>query len=259
MLLELEEAIDLLQEFNGVSVTVRVLLAAVLGGLVGSERGRRGRAAGMRTHVLVCLGSTLIMMTGEYIYHTFNSGGDIARLGAQVVSGVGFLGVGTIIVTGRNQVKGLTTAAGLWTCAGIGISIGIGFYSGAVIATVLVLILYRFLGGVDGLAYKHARILDLYIEFESRRAVTVFVEELKKLNYKILQLELNKPKKKNGKEENLITEITEVTEQKFQQEALANTPTKEEINGLQITVSPIKGDTNLIGNGTIDSPFKVVN
>ena len=69
------------------------------------------------------------------------------------------------------------------------------------IATVLVLILYRFLGGVDGLAYKHARILDLYIEFESRRAVTVFVEELKKLNYKILQLELNKPKKKNGKED----------------------------------------------------------
>ena len=104
-------------------------------------------------------------------------------------------------MTGRNQVKGLTTAAGLWTCAGIGISIGIGFYSGAVIATVLVLILYRFLGGVDGLAYKHARILDLYIEFESRRAVTVFVEELKKLNYKILQLELNKPKKKNGKED----------------------------------------------------------
>lgn len=190
-----------LGEWNHVTVAFRLLVSLLCGGVIGITRSVRRRGAGFKTHVLVCLGSTLIMMTGEYIYHTFNSGGDIARLGAQVVSGVGFLGVGTIIVTGRNQVKGLTTAAGLWTCAGIGISIGIGFYSGAVIATVLVLILYRFLGGVDGLAYKHARILDLYIEFESRRAVTVFVEELKKLNYKILQLELNKPKKKNGKED----------------------------------------------------------
>ena len=190
-----------LGEWNHVTVAFRLLVSLLCGGVIGITRSVRRRGAGFKTHVLVCLGSTLIMMTGEYIYYTFNSGGDIARLGAQVVSGVGFLGVGTIIVTGRNQVKGLTTAAGLWTCAGIGISIGIGFYSGAVIATVLVLILYRFLGGVDGLAYKHARILDLYIEFESRRAVTVFVEELKKLNYKILQLELNKPKKKNGKED----------------------------------------------------------
>lgn len=190
-----------LGEWNHVTVAFRLLVSLLCGGVIGVTRSVRRRGAGFKTHVLVCLGSTLIMMTGEYIYHTFNSGGDIARLGAQVVSGVGFLGVGTIIVTGRNQVKGLTTAAGLWTCAGIGISIGIGFYSGAVITTVLVLILYRFLGGVDGLAYKHARILDLYIEFESRRAVTVFVEELKKLNYKILHLELNKPKKKNGKED----------------------------------------------------------
>lgn len=197
----LREIFTYLGEWNHVTVAFRLLVSLLCGGVIGITRSVRRRGAGFKTHVLVCLGSTLIMMTGEYIYHTFNSGGDIARLGAQVVSGVGFLGVGTIIVTGRNQVKGLTTAAGLWTCAGIGISIGIGFYSGAVIATVLVLILYRFLGGVDGLAYKHARILDLYIEFESRRAVTVFVEELKKLNYKILQLELNKPKKKNGKED----------------------------------------------------------
>ncbi len=189
-----------LGQWNIATVAFRLLVSLLCGGVIGITRSVKRRGAGFKTHVLVCLGATLIMMTGQYIYETFDSGGDISRLGAQVVSGVGFLGVGTIIVTGRNQIKGLTTAAGLWTCAGIGISIGIGFYSGAVFATVLVLIVYKFLGNIDGFAYRHARILDLYIELASRKAVTVLIEELKKNNYKIIHLDLNKPKKKKDKE-----------------------------------------------------------
>ena len=114
MFLELEEAIDLLQEFNGVSVTVRVLLAAVLGGLVGSERGRRGRAAGMRTHVLVCLGAAMTSMVGLYSAEVLGFTNDPLRVSAQVISGIGFLGAGTIMTRNHAQITGLTPAAGLW-------------------------------------------------------------------------------------------------------------------------------------------------
>ena len=144
---------------------------------------------------LVCLGSALVMMTGQYIYVDFGAISDIARLAAQVISGVGFLGVGTIMVTRDNHVKGLTTAAGVWTCAGIGLGIGIGFYSGAAITTILVLVIYRFMGRVDEIAYEHSRVLDIYIEFESRRSIAPFISVLKENNYKIMQMELNKSKK----------------------------------------------------------------
>ena len=83
------------------------------------------------------------------------------------------------MVTRDNHVKGLTTAAGLWTCAGIGLSIGIGFYSGAAITTILVLVIYRFMGRVDEIAYEHSRVLDIYIEFESRRSIAPFINVLK--------------------------------------------------------------------------------
>lgn len=184
-----------LGQWNTASVTVRLLVALLCGGLIGLSRSVKRRGAGFKTHVLVSIGSALIMMTGQYIYENFQLSGDIARLGAQIVSGVGFLGVGTIIVTGQNQVKGLTTAAGLWTCAGIGLSIGIGFYTGGLITTVLVLILYRYMDRIDEYAYEHARVLDLYIEFESRKVISGFIDVLKEKEYKIIQLEFNKPKK----------------------------------------------------------------
>ena len=110
-----------LDEWNIVTITVRLILAVVCGGAIGLTRSVKRRGAGFKTHALVCLGSALVMMTGQYIYVDFGAISDIARLAAQVISGVGFLGVGTIMVTRDNHVKGLTTAAGLWTCAGIGL------------------------------------------------------------------------------------------------------------------------------------------
>ena len=123
------EAYEYLQEFNAVSIAVRIFLAMVVGGLIGIERGKQGRAAGMRTHILVCLGAALTVMIGVYARETLGVvNSDPLRIAAQVVSGIGFLGVGTILIKGRFQITGLTTAAGVWATATIGLALGIGFY-----------------------------------------------------------------------------------------------------------------------------------
>ncbi len=125
-----------------ISMVLRLILACILGGIIGFEREHVHRPAGLRTHILVCVGSALVMVTSEYIYYHFSSkvNVDPARLGAQVISGIGFLGAGTIIKEGVS-VKGLTTAASLWAVSCVGIAIGIGFYSGAVIATAIIFII----------------------------------------------------------------------------------------------------------------------
>ncbi len=120
-------------------VLFRSALAVVIGLIIGLERARHGRAAGMRTHILVCLGSAMTAMTGIYIHEAFGTG-DVFRLSAQVISGVGFLGAGMIILKNDNVIMGLTTAAGVWATSTVGIAIGYGFYSGAVTVSVLFLI-----------------------------------------------------------------------------------------------------------------------
>ncbi len=119
-------------------VILRALLAVIIGGLIGTERARHGRAAGMRTHILVCLGAMLTAMIGVYANTTFGVG-DITRIAAQVVSGVGFLGAGMIILKNGNVITGLTTAAGVWTTATIGMALGYGFYTGAIVVAGLFL------------------------------------------------------------------------------------------------------------------------
>lgn len=122
-----------------IKVTVRAILAVIIGALIGSERARHGRAAGMRTHILVCLGSMLTSMISIYVSDVMGNNGDVLRISAQVISGIGFLGAGMIILKNNNVITGLTTAAGVWTTSIIGIAVGYGFYSGAIIATVLFL------------------------------------------------------------------------------------------------------------------------
>lgn len=118
---------------------VRALLAVVVGGLIGSERARHGRAAGMRTHILVSLGSCMTSMTSMFVADVLGNNGDVFRISAQVVSGIGFLGAGMIILKSNNMITGLTTAAGVWTTGTIGVAIGYGYYAGAVTVTVLFL------------------------------------------------------------------------------------------------------------------------
>lgn len=122
-----------------VKTLVRALIAVVIGGLIGSERARHGRAAGMRTHILVCLGSCMTSMTSLYVADVLGNNGDVFRIPAQVISGIGFLGAGMIILKANNMITGLTTAAGVWTTGTIGVAVGYGYYVGAVIVTVLFL------------------------------------------------------------------------------------------------------------------------
>ena len=144
---------------------LKLLMAAVCGGLIGLEREMKGRPAGLKTFSLVCVGSTLAMVTNEFIYFNLAGGsGDSARMAAQVISGIGFLGAGTIMVTGHNQVKGLTTAAALWMTASIGIAIGSGFYFGAVFGVVVIFISSYVYRVVDKKIMAVSRVMSIYVE-----------------------------------------------------------------------------------------------
>ncbi len=129
-----------LLEPNLLTMIIRTLLALICAGIIGYERDAHGSAAGLRTHILVCIGAMIAMSTGVFAATHFS--GDASRIGAQVVSGIGFLGAGTIMVN-RGHIKGLTTAAGLWTSACIGLAIGTGFYEAAIVGTVSVFFVER--------------------------------------------------------------------------------------------------------------------
>lgn len=175
---------------NGVdllSVFVKLLLASVLGGVIGAERGQKRRAAGLRTHLLVCIGATLAMMTNQYISIVF--GGDPSRLGAQVISGIGFLGAGTILVTRTRHVKGLTTAAGLWASACMGLAIGIGFYEAAILACFFIWFSMVTLHSFDAFLLKRSRVFELYIEFADAPDLSNFIASMAGLGIKVTAIE----------------------------------------------------------------------
>lgn len=127
------------------SIVFKLFLSVLLSGLIGWERQAKHLPAGFRTYILVCVGSTLIMMISRFMID-IDINFDAARLGAQVISGIGFLGAGTIIRDGAN-VRGITTAASLWAVACVGLSIGIGFYAGAVLTAITMLLVLHVLGG----------------------------------------------------------------------------------------------------------------
>ena len=152
-----------LREVTYLAVVLRIFVAVVVGGILGLERGMKNRPAGLRTYMLVCVGACVIMLTNQYIFQVFGSG-DPVRMGAQVVSGIGFLGAGTIIVTRRNQIKGLTTAAGLWSAAGVGLALGVGFFEAALAGTVAVFFVMTLLQRMDNKLHRRSRRLEAYIE-----------------------------------------------------------------------------------------------
>ena len=159
-----------------IETVVRSLAAVLIGSLIGSERARHGRAAGMRTHILVCLGSCMTAMTSMYISQTLGVG-DASRIPAQVISGIGFLGAGMIILKSNNVITGLTTAAGVWTTATIGIAVGYGYYIGAIIVTVLFLATIILFAKFE----RHRKSAEvIYIELDNLYKVNTTLAELKK-------------------------------------------------------------------------------
>lgn len=174
----MSEFIEYMRDVNIVTVAVRLVLAMFCGGVMGLERGKQGRAAGMRTHILVCLGATLAAMLGFYGSEVLGFSNDPLRVAAQVISGIGFLGVGTILVKGRFQITGLTTAAGLWTAGAIGIALGAGFYEGAIITFVCAVLTVTVVHRLEYKLNKKYSRFGIYVEITSDKYVRKTIDFL---------------------------------------------------------------------------------
>jgi putative Mg2+ transporter-C (MgtC) family protein len=199
----MKEFLILLDDFNTVSIAVRLAMAMICGGIIGLEREHKRRAAGFRTHILVCVGSAMTPMIGEFLLslrtispETFSA--DPLRLAAQVIAGMGFIGAGTIIVTRRRQVKGLTTAAGLWTAAIVGISAGAGCYLEAVFATFLVLFTELVFSKMEYFLVASARIMNVYVDFTDKRELYRIFDVLRARGIEILDSEISKSTEYNS-------------------------------------------------------------
>jgi len=185
------ENIRILSDLNLLSIIVRISLALVLGGILGMERQQKQRPAGFRTYIIVCLGATLACITNVYMVN-YLGGGDPARIPAQVISGIGFLGAGTILVTRNSHVKGLTTAAGLWCVATIGIAVGCGFYTGAIICTLAIEFSLAFLMYFDKKLSYNSKYLSFYAEFSDSKYIRELVTFAKKENISLHDLDMFK-------------------------------------------------------------------
>ena len=197
--------IQYLRELHFASVVVRLALAMLLGGCIGLERGRKRRPAGFRTYMLVCLGAALTVLLSLYefsmvtgplmtcapkretsvfmpISAQISDHGPVTmvnsyRLSSTVINGIGFLGAGTILVTGRQQVKGLTTAAGLWASACTGLAVGAGFYECVLIAFAMIFLSIRLFPIVDAYIQENARDINLYMEFYSLGDISTIINQ----------------------------------------------------------------------------------
>ena len=167
-----------LRMVTSLAVVLRITVAFFLGGILGLERGLKQRPAGLRTHMLVCVGACMIMLTNQYIYQVFGTG-DPVRMGAQVVSGIGFLGAGTIMVTKHSQIKGLTTAAGLWATAAVGLATGIGFYEAGLMGTIVIVLTLTVLSVLDSKMHKKTRCFEVYVELDPTVSLGMFLDTVR--------------------------------------------------------------------------------
>ena len=191
---KLQHIVDYFHSFNLISVLLRIILAALLGGLIGIERSKNGRAAGLRTHILVCLGATLASMTGLYINYTYGGSGDVTRIAAQVISGIGFLGAGTILVKNESFVTGLTTAACVWATGALGVALGYGFYVAAIITTFLIVLINGKLNRLDKRVFRNAKDVRLSIEFVNAKYLNDTLKEIEAYGWRANDIIINKTK-----------------------------------------------------------------
>ena len=183
---------DNLRNVTLAAVMVRMLLAVLCGGLIGVERTYKRRPAGFRTHILICLGASMTTLTSQYLYLNMHYFTDMARLGAQVIAGIGFIGAGTIIVTKRHRVKGLTTAAGLWLTAIIGLCCGAGFYEGAIMATLLDLIAELWFSKLEYRMLADSREITLYVGYQAKESLDALVRYFQTVNVRITDMEITR-------------------------------------------------------------------
>lgn len=186
------EVLNPLRELSIASIFFRFLLATGCGAVIGYERSKKRHAAGLRTHIVVCIGASSVMLLNQYLLFYFNSNSDPARLGAQVISGIGFLGAGSIIIIGHQRgrrIKGLTTAAGLWATACMGLAVGSGFYEAAIIMCgflfCVIVVLYR----IDKKYLKDSTDMRFYIEYTTDVPFSTVLATLRKNKWHLSHLE----------------------------------------------------------------------
>ena len=181
-----------LYEFDDVTALIRLAMALVASGILGMERTRKLRPAGMRTYMLVCIGACSTMLGGLYLYEIYGPGFDPARMAAQVISGIGFIGAGTIMVAPHQKVRGLTTAAGLWGVACLGINIGVGNYIIALGVFVAMLITMLLADKLELIFFRHLSRIHVTVLIPSLETVPVIRDTMKELNITISNLEFAK-------------------------------------------------------------------
>ena len=207
-----------LRELNMCSMMLRVVLAMLVGGIVGFEREKKGRPAGFRTYMLVAVGATLTVILSQYLDYMLNNRWelaadaigiktDLSRFGAQVINGVGFLGAGTVIVTGKQEVKGLTTAAGLWASACMGIAIGAGFYECMIMGTLLIVCCMKLLPFIETVVTRRARNMSIYVGMDSMENLGSVVSYLKSSNIKLFDVDIDKSDNEHLKQINALFSI----------------------------------------------------
>lgn len=189
----MDKIIEFLRDFNIVTVIIKLVLALIVGGVIGLERGRQGRAAGMRTHILVCIGSALTAMLGFYANDVLGINSDPMRISAQVISGIGFLGAGTILIKGRFQITGITTAAGLWATAAIGLALGVGFYEGAIICFLISFLTVTILQKFESRLNHRLTRFGIYVEIRSDEFVRACIDTLVS-NYAATSIQVTAPR-----------------------------------------------------------------
>ena len=196
-----------LRQMNLVSSLCRFVLAAVCGSVIGFERGKKRHAAGLRTHIVVCIGAMSAMLVNQYIITYFNPNSDPARMGAQVISGIGFLGAGTIVITGHQrgqQVKGLTTAAGLWASACMGLAVGVGFYEGAIIMCAFLFLVIVSLNRLDERYLKASSVVRVYLEYSSAVPFSTLLRALRRKGWHMVYVEYLNHENTSGSNEILL-------------------------------------------------------
>lgn len=175
------------------NLIIRIMVSMVLGCLIGLDRGMKHRGAGTKTITVVCLASTLVMLTEQYIQVNFPGLANMTRMAAQVISGVGFLGVGTIIISNQ-RVKGLTTAATLWASASVGLAVGIGFIDGGMLITLIMLCSLHVLPYVEHFATRRSRYCNVIIDMEESQYIHRIIQDLKEADISVDSMEITTPR-----------------------------------------------------------------
>lgn len=210
--------IEWMRELNIYSMMLRVCLAMAVGGILGFEREKKGRPAGFRTYMLVAMGAALTVILSQYLvlmqethwaelYVVGTQSTDASRFAAQVINGVGFLGAGTVIVTGRQQVKGLTTAAGLWASACMGIAIGAGFYECVLVAVLLVVFCMKLLPALEEFMISRSRNMCIFVEMDTFENIAQIVNRIKSENVKLYSVEIEREKREHLSELSVLLTV----------------------------------------------------